>query len=133
MAVLEAAACELPQVATRVSGTCEAIDDGVTGLLAEAGDCAGLAEAMNRLMAMPNEERRSIGVRARQRVIERFSLEAALDRHEALYRELLVAKTRMAAGPEDAAAHEARIRSILAQPLRKDETRSRKFSERFVD
>jgi glycosyltransferase involved in cell wall biosynthesis len=94
MAVLEAGACELPAVATRVSGTSEAIEDEVTGLLAALGNYAELAEAMSRLMAMPREERRLMGVHARQRVIERFSLELALDRHETLYRELLAAKTR---------------------------------------
>jgi glycosyltransferase involved in cell wall biosynthesis len=93
MAILEASACELPQVATSVSGTNEAIADEVTGLLARPGDYADLADVMNRLMEMPREERRAMGVRARQRVVERFSLEAALDRHEALYRELLAAKT----------------------------------------
>jgi glycosyltransferase involved in cell wall biosynthesis len=133
MAVLEAGACELPQVATRVSGTCEAIEDGVTGLLAEPGDDAGLVEAMNRLMAMTRAERRSMGARARQRVVERFSLEAALDRHEALYRGLLAAKARKAAGPGDAATDQTRIRHILAQPLHKDEARRREFSERFFD
>ncbi len=133
MAVLEAGACELPQVATRVSGTCEAIEDGVTGLLAGPGDDAGLAEAMNRLMAMPREERRWMGARARQRVIERFSLDIALDRHEELYRELLAAKARKAAGPGDAAADVARIRDILAQPLDKDQARRRELSERFFD
>ncbi len=107
--VLEAAACELPQVATRVSGTCEAIEEGVTGLLANPGDYAELAEAMNRLMAMPREQRRSMGARARKRVIDRFSLEAALDRHEALYRELLAANPRTAAGYRARAAEEARL------------------------
>lgn len=96
MAVLEAAVCELPQVATRVSGTLEAIEDGVTGLLAEPGDDAQMANAMNRLMAMPREERRAMGARARERVIEQFSLETSLDRHEALYCELLAARTQTA-------------------------------------
>lgn len=109
VAVLEAAACQLPQVATRVSGTSEAIEDGVTGLLAEQGDDAGLSEAMNRMMAMLREERRQMGVRARQRVIERFSLEAVLDRHESLYRELLTAKTRKAAGLRATTATDARF------------------------
>jgi glycosyltransferase involved in cell wall biosynthesis len=109
MAVLEANACELPSVATRVPGTCEAIEDGVTGWLAEPADHAGLAEAMNRLMALPREQRRSMGARARQRVVERFSLEAALDRHEVLYRDLLAAKTRAAVGSRAATTADARL------------------------
>jgi glycosyltransferase involved in cell wall biosynthesis len=96
MAALEAGAYELPTVATRVPGTCEAILDCVTGLLAEPGDYAGLAEAMNCVMAMPYEERRRTGACARRRVVELFNLEIGLDRHEALYRALLAAKTRRA-------------------------------------
>lgn len=106
VAVLEAAACELPQVATRVSGTREAVEDGVTGFLAGPGNCAELAEAMNRLMAMPREERRAMGAHARQRVIQQFSLEAALDRQEGLYRELLAEKSRPTAGPKAVAEDE---------------------------
>ena len=109
MGILEAGACELPQVATRVSGTCEAMKDGVTGWLANSGDDVELAEAMNLMMATPREERRLMGVRARQRVIERFSLEVALDRHEALYRELLAAKSWRVDGPETTTAVEARL------------------------
>jgi glycosyltransferase involved in cell wall biosynthesis len=108
MAVLEAAACGLPQVATRVSGTSEAIEDGVTGLLAESGDCAGIAESMSRVSTMTPAERKSMGARARQQVIERFSLESALDRHEALYLELLAAKKRRA-DPKTAATEKARV------------------------
>jgi glycosyltransferase involved in cell wall biosynthesis len=97
MAALEAGACELPCVATRVPGTSEAIEDGVTGLLAEPGNYLAVGETMNRLMAMLREERSAMGLRARQRITELFSLEAALDRHEALYRELVDAKRQTAA------------------------------------
>ena len=115
MGILEAGACELPQVATRVSGTCEAMKDGVTGWLANSGDDVELAEAMNLMMATPREERRLMGVRARQRVIERFSLEAALDRHEALYRELLAAKSCRVVGPGVAtAADQVRLADRIA-------------------
>ena len=115
MGILEAGACELPQVATRVSGTCEAMEDGVTGFLSESGNDAELAEAMNLMMATPREERRLMGVRARQHVVEQFSLEAALDRHEALYRELLAAKSCRVVGPGVAtAADQVRLADRIA-------------------
>ena len=89
MGLLEAGACAMPSVATDVPGTCEVIIDGETGLLARAGDAAALGMAMTRMMRTATEDRRAMGERARQRVLEQFSLEAVLDRWEALYGELL--------------------------------------------
>lgn len=89
MALLEAAACALPAVATDIPGTSEVIVDGQTGWLTPAGDSAALGESMARMMQLPPEERSAMGERARQLVIERFSLETVLDRWEALYGDLL--------------------------------------------
>jgi glycosyltransferase involved in cell wall biosynthesis len=89
MGLLEAAACALPAVATDVPGTREVIADGQTGWLTPHGNAAALGAAMTRMMRTLSEERKAMGERARQRVIERFSLEAVLDRWEALYAELL--------------------------------------------
>ena len=89
MVVLEAAACGVPVVATDVPGTHEVVVDGKTGLLAAQGSAKALAAAMTRMMEMPGEERRAMGERARQFVQEHYSLDAALDRWEALYAELL--------------------------------------------
>jgi glycosyltransferase involved in cell wall biosynthesis len=89
MGLLEAAACALPAVATEVPGTPEVLIDGQTGWLTPAGDSTALGESMSRMMRTPPEQRRARGDRARQLVIERFSLEAVLDRWEALYADLL--------------------------------------------
>ncbi len=43
MAALEAMACKVPSIATRVGGVPELIDDGVTGLLYEVGDIEGMS------------------------------------------------------------------------------------------
>jgi glycosyltransferase involved in cell wall biosynthesis len=89
MALLEAAACALPTVATEVAGTREIILKGWTGWMAPAGDADALSKEMLRVMQTPPEERRAMGERARQQVIARFSLESVLDRWERLYAELL--------------------------------------------
>jgi glycosyltransferase involved in cell wall biosynthesis len=89
MGLLEAAACALSAVSTDVPGTREVIVDGQTGSLAVAGSAIALQGAMTRMMQTPAEERKAMGERARQRVIERFNLELILDRWEALYGELL--------------------------------------------
>ena len=51
VALIEALACGLPAVATRISGIPELIEDGRTGFLAEQGDVAALATALERALA----------------------------------------------------------------------------------
>ncbi len=100
MVLLEAGACGVPAVATDVPGSREVIVKGETGWLAPAGDPEGLAAAMNWLIHTPVKERRAIGERARQHVIRNFSLEAVLDRWEALYADLLARRNpRRRIGP----------------------------------
>jgi glycosyltransferase involved in cell wall biosynthesis len=89
MAVLEAAACAVPAIATDVPGTREAIVEGETGWLVPAGDPVALAEGMNRMIDLSPQERQAIGASARSFVSARFDLESVLDRWEALYEELL--------------------------------------------
>jgi N-acetyl-alpha-D-glucosaminyl L-malate synthase BshA len=43
LAALEAMACKVPSIATRVGGVPELIDDGITGLLYEVGDIEGMS------------------------------------------------------------------------------------------
>jgi len=66
LAALEAMACKVPSVATRVGGVPELIDDGETGLLYEVGDVDGMAQGAlnllndrNRLDAMREAGRRT--------------------------------------------------------------------------
>ncbi len=90
MGLLEAAACALPAVATDVPGTREVIVDGETGWLSPGRRCRRTGrgndpdDANCRLRML-----RTMGQRARQNVIDRFSLNAVLDRWEAQYEELL--------------------------------------------
>src|ERR1035438_7960179 len=90
MGLLEAAACALPAVATDGPGTPEVLLDGVTGWLTPAGNATALGEAMTRMIRILPNERRAIGELARKLVIERFSLEAVLDRWEAVYGDLQI-------------------------------------------
>jgi glycosyltransferase involved in cell wall biosynthesis len=89
MALLEAAACAVPAVATDVPGTRQAVVNGETGWLAEPGSIPALQQAMTQMMQAPIEQRHAMGDRARQRVVENFSLESVLDRWENLYTQLL--------------------------------------------
>src|SRR5205085_4247891 len=53
VAVVEALACEVPVVASRLSGIPELVVDGETGLLVDAGDPDAFANAIERLAQDP--------------------------------------------------------------------------------
>jgi glycosyltransferase involved in cell wall biosynthesis len=68
MSVLEAAACGLPVVASRIGGLPELLDDGRTGLLVPPGEPRALAAALRSLAADPSYAR-ALGAAARGHVI----------------------------------------------------------------
>ncbi len=73
--VLEAAACGLPVVGTRIAGTEEIVVDGTTGFLAEVDDVAAMEEALLRLLT-DADLRTRMGAAARKRVAATWSWRA---------------------------------------------------------
>jgi len=94
MVLLEASATGLPIVATDVGGNREVVLDGITGFLVPPRNPEALAEAMLRMMDLPEEKRREMGKAARKHIEENFSLDRVVDMWEALYKELLEQKGR---------------------------------------
>jgi glycosyltransferase involved in cell wall biosynthesis len=84
--LMEAMACGLPVVASRLSGIPELVEDGVSGLLVEPGDVEGLAAAITRL-AGDRALRERLGRAARARVVESFNIEKSVCRLEDLFAE----------------------------------------------
>lgn len=84
LTVLEALAMEIPVVATRVGGVGEAIETGINGLLAEAGDVESLA---NHVMRVLNDGgwARGLGAAGRQTVENNFSLAVCAKKIEEVY------------------------------------------------
>jgi glycosyltransferase involved in cell wall biosynthesis len=87
LALLKAMGAGLPVVATRVSGSQEAIEDGVNGCLVAPGDPEALARAILELHRHP-EMRQRLGDAARRTVAARYSLEAMLQKLADLYLDL---------------------------------------------
>jgi glycosyltransferase involved in cell wall biosynthesis len=81
--VLEAQACGVPQVATDVGGTREAVVPE-TGVLVPPRDPGALALALTALL-QDGERRRAMAAASRQRHALRFGLEPMLDATAALY------------------------------------------------
>jgi len=72
--LMEALACELPVVATRISGIPELVKDGETGLLVPPADARALATAIERLIRDPALRAR-LGRAGRKHVLQAFSLQ----------------------------------------------------------
>ena len=90
--ILEAMACGLPIVATRVGGNAELIEDRLTGSLVPAADVDAAAGAIVAYFNDPATARQH-GKAGRQRVEERYSLECMVDNYHRLYSRLLRRKT----------------------------------------
>jgi len=81
--LLEAAAMEVPVVATRIPGCVDAVEDGVTGTLVPVRDAEALADATERYLRDPQLRRRH-GRAGRRRVLRDFRPEVI---REAMYQE----------------------------------------------
>jgi glycosyltransferase involved in cell wall biosynthesis len=86
--LLEAMACGLPVIASKIGGVVDVVEDGKSGILFEAGDVSGLASAMVRLLN-DNELRFKLGAEARKRIVENFSIDKIADEYINLYKEVL--------------------------------------------
>ncbi len=94
----EAMSCGVPCVVTDAGGSSEVVGD--TGRIVPCGDARGLADACLEILEMPSERRRRLGELARQRVVDRFSLERVTELYAELWQR--VAGVARTATPRDA-------------------------------
>jgi glycosyltransferase involved in cell wall biosynthesis len=87
LVTLEAMAHGRAVVATRAGGIPDKVTDGVTGLLVEPADRAGLAAALGAL-AQDRPRREAMGTAGKRRVREAFAWPVLIDRTLALYEDL---------------------------------------------
>ena len=88
IAVLEAMACGVPVLATRVGGVGEAVDDGATGELIPPGDPDALARALESMLS-DRARLDAYGAEARRVAAERFAVDGMVDAIASLYERLL--------------------------------------------
>jgi N-acetyl-alpha-D-glucosaminyl L-malate synthase BshA len=88
LAALEAMACEVPVIASRVGGIPEVVTDGETGFLSEVGDVAKMADDAGRLVA-DEKLRKEMGSRARASAIDRYRTDLVIPQYIDFYQEVL--------------------------------------------
>ena len=88
ISLLEAMAAGCPVVATRVGGVAEAVVHGATGLLVEPAASAGLASALEELLAAP-KRLEIMGKAGRMRAESEFSVRAMADHYARIYGDLV--------------------------------------------
>jgi glycosyltransferase involved in cell wall biosynthesis len=86
--VMEAMAAGVPPVVTDIPGNRDLVQHGQTGYLVPVADRAAFARWTQKLLDDPELARR-LGRAARERMQSEFTVERMVERHAALYRELL--------------------------------------------
>ena len=79
----EAMASEVPCIVTDVGDSSYVVGD--EGIVVPPGDHVALAQAIERLAGMDNVDRKKIGIKARRRINEKFSIETVVKKYESLY------------------------------------------------
>ena len=85
LAIAEAMAAGSAVVATETEGAREVVEDQRTGILVPIGNVPRIAEAIAALLT-EKEQRARISLRAKEAVVEKFSLQRMVDEIEAIYK-----------------------------------------------
>ena len=88
LAALEAMACGVPAIATRVGGVSELIDDGINGRLFEVADIAGMSEAAIALLN-DRTDLSTMAHAARKTAQDRFCASRIIPLYEEYYQRVI--------------------------------------------
>ncbi len=92
LAALEAQACEVPVIASRVGGIPEVVADRETGFLSDIGDVESMSE--NALALLKDDDMRmAFGKRSRELAVSRYNADDIIPRYLAYYEKVLGARS----------------------------------------
>jgi L-malate glycosyltransferase len=95
LAALEAMACEVPVVASRVGGIPEVVTDGETGFLSEVGDIEKMSDDAARLLA-DRDLRSEMGKRAREAAVSRYRTDIVIPQYLEFYERIIARSSGVA-------------------------------------
>jgi N-acetyl-alpha-D-glucosaminyl L-malate synthase BshA len=88
LVALEAMACEVPVIASKVGGLPEVVEDGADGFLVEPRDTRRMAERA-LLILREDSYRKELGARAREKAHRHFCSNKIIASYEAFYRSVI--------------------------------------------
>jgi len=87
--LLEACAMEKPIIATNVVGCKEVVDDGVNGYLCKVKNVNDLANKMEMMIDLSNDERITMGKAGRKKIVKEFDEKIVLNKYLESIKEIL--------------------------------------------
>ena len=88
LAALEAAACEVPVIATRIGGIPEVVTDGETGFLSDVGDTEKMSDDVMKLLN-DEEMRLNFGAKSRELAVSRYDAKIIIPQYIKFYEQIL--------------------------------------------
>ncbi len=79
--LLEAAACGRPILASNIPGCQESFDEGVSGFGFAPKNVNSLCETIEKFMALSDEQKSEMGIRARQKMESEFNRQMVVDKY----------------------------------------------------
>jgi L-malate glycosyltransferase len=95
LAALEAEACEVPVVATRIGGIPEVVSEGETGFLSDIGDTEKMSDDVMKFLK-DEEMRVAFGRKARETAVARYGSELIIPQYIKFYEQVLGAQSASA-------------------------------------
>ena len=88
LAALEAQACEVPVIATRIGGIPEVVSEGETGYLSDVGDVQKMSDDTLRLLG-DEDLRRAFGEKGRELAVQRYGSDKIIPQYIAFYEQVI--------------------------------------------
>ena len=86
---LEAMSCGIPVAGFNTGGIPDMVENGITGFLADTGDVSGLANSIDRILALNDLEYLNMSRNCRAKVIDNFTLVQQADKYLDVYKNLM--------------------------------------------